>query len=63
MNLWIHHLAGRELITRITRDTTDLGDYEIAVNIALAHDTHGAAVVLPFWEAIKDPDSLTRARA
>jgi NDP-sugar pyrophosphorylase family protein len=63
VNIWIHHLAGHELITRISRDTAALGDYETAVNHVLADGTPGAAVVLPFWEAIKDPDSLTRARA
>ncbi|MFJ3097930.1 NTP transferase domain-containing protein [Streptomyces hydrogenans] len=63
VNIWIHHLAGRELISDITRDTTAFGDYETAVNTALANHTPGAAVVLPYWEAIKDPDSVIRARA
>jgi hypothetical protein len=62
VNIWIHHLAGQDLISAITRDTIALGDYEQAVNTALANHTPGAAVVLPFWDAIKDPDSLTRAR-
>ncbi|AJF70327.1 NTP transferase domain-containing protein [Streptomyces vietnamensis] len=63
VNIWVHHLAGRPLIRRIRRDTIAFGDYETAVNMALAKNTPGTAVVLPYWEAIKDPDSLTRARA
>ncbi|MFB7356092.1 hypothetical protein [Streptomyces gardneri] len=63
VNIWVHHLAGHALIRRIRRDTIAFGDYETAVNQALATNTPGTAVVLPYWEAIKDPDSLVRARA
>ncbi|MFJ4184163.1 NTP transferase domain-containing protein [Kitasatospora sp. NPDC089509] len=62
VNIWIHHLRGQALITEITRLTALHGDYESAVNLALAAGTPGAAVVLPWWEAVKDPASLDRAR-
>jgi CTP:molybdopterin cytidylyltransferase MocA len=60
-NIWIHHLRGADLIRAITRHTAAHGDYETAVNTALAHGTPGRAVVLPWWEAVKDPASLRRA--
>ncbi|MEU8919490.1 nucleotidyltransferase family protein [Kitasatospora sp. NPDC048545] len=61
VNIWVHHISGRQHIERITELTAHHRDYEDAVNDALAAGTPGTAVVLPWWEAIKDPASVQRA--
>ena len=61
VNIWIHHLRGSDLIRTNTHLTASHGDYEDAVNATLANGTPATAVVLPWWEAVKDPASLRRA--
>ncbi|MGW7579748.1 NTP transferase domain-containing protein [Kitasatospora sp. NPDC054768] len=61
VNIWVHHISGRQHIERIIEQTAHHQDYEDAVNDALASGTPGDAVVLPWWEAIKDPASVQRA--
>lgn len=61
VNTWIHHLSGAGVIRALTHHTAAHADYEKAVNTLLASGTPGRTVVLPWWEAIKDPASLQRA--
>jgi molybdopterin-guanine dinucleotide biosynthesis protein A len=61
-NIWIHHLAGRDLIGHLTDRIAALADYEDAVNATLANGAHGIVVEVTAWEAIKDAESLTRAQ-
>ncbi|WP_030459478.1 nucleotidyltransferase family protein [Kitasatospora sp. NRRL B-11411] len=61
VNIWVHHIAGRRYTRQITELTARHHDYEDAVNLALTLGTPGTAVVLPWWEAIKDPASVQRA--
>lgn len=63
VNIWIHHLAGAALITALARATRILGNYEDAINNALAAGLPGFAHHVTDWEAIKDKASLDRARA
>ncbi|MDX3205123.1 NTP transferase domain-containing protein [Streptomyces scabiei] len=63
VNIWIHHLAGAYFVPQIAERTRELGDYEEAVNEALARGSHGRAHIISDWEAVKDPASLTRAQA
>ncbi|MCX4858339.1 NTP transferase domain-containing protein [Streptomyces canus] len=61
VNIWIHHLAGSAFITQIAQATRQLGDYEEAINQALAGGSHGMAHTVSDWEAVKDETSLNRA--
>ncbi|MDV9168604.1 NTP transferase domain-containing protein [Streptomyces sp. W16] len=61
VNIWIHHLSGRAFITQIAEATRQLGDYEEAINQALAGGSHGTAHTVRDWEAVKDETSLGRA--
>lgn len=61
VNIWIHHLAGGAFITQIAQATRQLGDYEEAINQALAHGRRGRAYTVSDWEAVKDEPSLARA--
>ncbi|KAB1989796.1 NTP transferase domain-containing protein [Streptomyces triticiradicis] len=62
VNIWIHHLAGGAFISEIAQATRQLGDYEEAINQALAKGSHGMAHIVSDWEAVKDETSLGRAR-
>ncbi|MFE6484931.1 NTP transferase domain-containing protein [Streptomyces sp. NPDC057757] len=62
VNIWIHHLAGGAFIAQIAQATRQLGDYEEAINQALAGGSHGMAHAVSNWEAVKDETSLARAR-
>ncbi|MGW3944401.1 NTP transferase domain-containing protein [Streptomyces phaeochromogenes] len=61
VNIWIHHLAGSAFIAQIAQATRQLGDYEEAINQALANGSHGTAHTVSDWEAVKDETSLARA--
>jgi dTDP-glucose pyrophosphorylase len=61
VNTWIHHFNGAAFIRDLTRYTAAHADYEAAVNTLLAAGAPGRTVVLPWWEAVKDPASLRRA--
>jgi molybdopterin-guanine dinucleotide biosynthesis protein A len=62
VNIWIHNLLGAQLIAEIAHATRQLGDYEEAINHALAAGLPGTAHVVGSWEAVKDTVSLTRAQ-